>query len=421
MKRWILVLILIFSSLFAFSEDFSTIFGDVSEFFENTDTNTGLTIFPILMIPLGGKYAGMGTAYTAVASDAGFLEANPSASSGLKYTELSLIHNNWISDSNLEGVIYTMRFNDLGIGFGGKFLYVPFTEYDTWGERAVNTVDDVEKVSKGYYSENLLTMNISYNFFSSYYFYGLAIGTNLKFAYRHVPTVFYPESSQSIAAFMADLGILTKFNLLKFYASRERNLSFGAVVKNLGPKYKEEPLPTEATFGMAYAPIRPVTLAFDFNLPFSFDPVNYPAEEWNIAAGMDVVFTDFFSIQGGFRVRGSNPRITLGSTIDLAKITFVATWTLDMTTQYDTLDKFSVEAKFKLGDRGRGALQNRLDDLYTAGLEEYADGNMEKALTYLNDLIELDPHFQPAQELIEIIRRALVLQREMEALQQVEE
>ena len=76
MKRSLLLLLLIFVSFSAFGDDFSTIFGDVSEFFENTDTNTGLTIFPILMIPLGGKYAGMGTAYTAIADDAGFLESN---------------------------------------------------------------------------------------------------------------------------------------------------------------------------------------------------------------------------------------------------------------------------------------------------------------------------------------------------------
>ena len=425
MKRCFLALVLLCIPFFASGEDFSTIYGDIGDLFQNPDPNTGLTIFPILGIPSGGKYASMGTAFTAVASDAGFLEANPSASSGLKYTELSLIHNNWISDSNLEGVIYTMRFNDLGIGFGGKFLYVPFTEYNTFGEREVNTVDvrgtPVDKVSRGYYSENLFTMNISYNFFSSYYFYGLAVGSNLKFAYRHVPSVFYPETNQSTAAFMADIGILTKFNLFKFYASRDRNLSFGAVVKNLGPTYREEPLPTEATFGVAYAPIRPVTLAFDFNLPFSLYPQLFPAEQWYIASGLDVVFTDFFSLQGGFRIRGSNPRITMGSTIDLSKITFVVTYTLDLTTQFDNLDKFSVEAKFKLGDRGRGDLQARMDDLYTAGLEEYAEGNLEKSLVYLNDLIELDPRFQPATELVEIIRRALVLQREMESLQQVEE
>ena len=48
----------------------------------------------------------MGTAFTAVADDSSFLEANPSASSLLETTELSVTHNNWIADTSVEGVIY---------------------------------------------------------------------------------------------------------------------------------------------------------------------------------------------------------------------------------------------------------------------------------------------------------------------------
>jgi len=415
-KKFLLLAVFIFILILSgTAEDFSTVYGSISEMFENPDPNTGLTAFPTLLIPLGGKYEGMGTAFTAVADDSSFLEANPSASSLLKYTELSLVHNNWIADSNLEGVIYTVRFNDLGIGFGGKFLYVPFTEYNSWGER----------VSRGYYSESIATANISYNFFSSYYFYGVSVGANLKAAYRHLPSQFYSGyeglENQSTAMILGDFGILSRFNLLKFYASRSRNFSIGAVVKNLGPYAMQEPLPTEGTVGLAYSPIRPLTLSVDFNFPFSFKPEEFPAEEWNVASGMDVAFTDFFSVQGGFQIRGSNPRISLGSAIDLEKITLIINSTLDMTTQYSNADHFSVEAKFKLGDRGRAALQSKIDDLYTAGLEEYADGNFERALGYLRKLIELDPRYQPASELIEIITRAVNLQEEMESIQQVEE
>ena len=421
MKRLLFLIALSLLSAGIYAEDFSSVYGNIGDLFQNPDQNTGLTVFPLLRIPLGGRYEGMGTAFTAVADDAGFLEANPSGSSGLAYTELSVLHNNWIADSNMEGVIYTVRFNDLGIGFGGKFLYVPFTEYNAWGER----------VSKGYYSESLATANISYNFFSSYYFYGLSVGTNLKVAYRNVPGVFYapPEGAtkeetkaynQSALAVMLDVGVLTRFNVLKFFASRKRNFSLGAVVKNMGPNAKEEPLPAEATFGIAYAPIRPLIVAFDFNFPFSFNKADFPAEEWNIATGIDIVFTDFFSVQSGFRIRGSNPRISLGSTVDLEKVTFVVNYTLDMTTQFNAFDKFSIEAKFNLGDRGRGELTAKIDDFYTASLEEYADGNLEKAMSFLEDVMLLDPDFQPATELYKIIQRAIVLQREMESIQQVE-
>ena len=97
------------------------------------DTNTGLRSFPTLLIPMGGLAEGMGTAYTAVSRDAGYIEYNPAGSSLLPTSELALYHHSWIADSNIEGVVYTIRFDDLGIGFGGKFLYVPFTAYNDWG------------------------------------------------------------------------------------------------------------------------------------------------------------------------------------------------------------------------------------------------------------------------------------------------
>ena len=211
MKPLVLVILLAIVSSFALAEDFSDVYGQSSSFTDLfADPNTGGTAFPILMVPSGGKYEGMGTAFTAVAFDSGFLESNPSASSVLDYTELSFLHHNWIADTRLEGVIYTMRFNDLGIGFGGKFLYVPFTGYDEWGE----------STGGGYYSESIATANVSYNFLSSYSFFGLAVGANLKIAYRSVPQVDYPDQSTAIG--MVDLGALTRFNFLKFYTSRSK-------------------------------------------------------------------------------------------------------------------------------------------------------------------------------------------------------
>ena len=137
MKRTLLFVAIVFllgAPLFAdFSDFYYKLNSALSGF---ADPNTGLTAFPTLLIPMGGKYEGMGTAYTAVAMDSGYLEANPSASSSLEATELAFYHHSWIADSNLEGLVYTVRFDDLGIGVGGKFLYVPFTEYNEWGERA---------------------------------------------------------------------------------------------------------------------------------------------------------------------------------------------------------------------------------------------------------------------------------------------
>ena len=387
---WVSVL-LIAISFSAGGLDMAEIYDKAEEFSDIfSDPNTGLTVFPTLMVPTGGKYEGMGTAYSAVALDSGYMEANPSASSVLDNTELSFLHNNWIADSNLEGGVYTMRLNDLGIGFGGKFLYVPFSSYNDFGER----------IGSGYYSETVATANVSYNFFSSYHFYGVALGANVKVAYRSVPAT--TVSDQSALAGLLDVGALTRLNFLKFYSSRSKNFSIGVVLKNLGPMVKNEPLPTAVTLGLAYSPFRPIIIAYDLNIPVGY---GQGAEQINMAGGLDVSVTDFFSIQSGFNYRGANPRFTLGGSVDLKNVSFVANYTLDLSTQFEAFDRFSIEAKINLGDEGRLALRNRVDEYYLIGVEEFADGNLDKAIAAFERAIELDPGFVPAIDYLAEVKR----------------
>ena len=237
-----LALLLLTASFSLFATDFNDIYGGAAGRFDFLqDPNTGLTVFPTLTIPMGGEYEGMGTAYTAVARDSSSFEANPAASATMRYTELSVMHNNWIADTNIESVVYTNRRDNLGYAFAGKFLYVPFTGYDHWGERA----------GAGYYSEGVTLANISKNFLGDYYFDGISLGANLKAAYRYVSPAI--ATGQSAVGIMTDLGMLTRFDFAKPYYSRDKNAAVGMVVKNLGPNVLGEPLPKSVTFGVAYS------------------------------------------------------------------------------------------------------------------------------------------------------------------------
>ncbi|MFW6343474.1 MAG: UPF0164 family protein [Sediminispirochaetaceae bacterium] len=409
-----LVILLLFLSLHpqsGYTEDLSDFYFDYSSFADSPlfrDPNTGRTIFPTLLVPMGGKYEGMGTAYTAVADDSGYIEANPAGSSLLAKTELSLHHNNWIADSSLESAVYTVRDNNLGLGFAGKFLYLPFTAFNEWGDRD----------SRGYISESVLTANISYNFLSSYNFHGISLGSSVKLGYRNIPSAVYPD--QSIFTAMTDIGALTRFNFLKAYPSRDKNFSLGIAAKNLGLPSDGEPLPSLASAGLSYSPLRPLTLALDINYPFAF---SLPSEEWEkayFAGGMDVRFTDFLSIHSGFTHRGGNPRFSLGSGLELEKMKINLNYTLDMTTQLHSADRFSIEANMDLGDRGRGAAQERLEEYYTAGLDSYTEGDYERAIKFWEAALDIDPTFQPASENIQIAQRSLSLQRTMRELEKVE-
>jgi tetratricopeptide (TPR) repeat protein len=414
-KRLFSTLFLLFSLTLYSADlaDFYSAFTSLSSLPFFSDKNTGLTVFPTLLVPMGGLYEGMGTAYTAVSIDSGFIESNPAGSSLLDYTELTLNHNNWIADTNIEGVVYTTRFDNLGIGIGGTFLYVPFIGYNRWGEEEAS----------GYYSETIATMNLSYNFFSSYYFYGISLGANIKAAYRHIPEELYADKdvgNQSSPAIMTDIGFISRFNFLKFYAARERNFSVGAVVKNLGPDVQNEPLPTIATGGISYSPIRPILISFDYNYPFSLSLPADQWEKWNIAAGINAVVTDFFSIHAGFSHRGSNPKITIGSGLILEKINININYTLDMTTQLTAVDKFSIEATVPMGDGGRKVDSRKVDEYYIAGLESYAKGDLNKAIEFWKVVLEIDPTFQPASENLIVAQTSITLQKNMEALHVVE-
>jgi hypothetical protein len=358
------------------------------------DPNTGLTSFPTLLVPLGGISEGMGTAYAAVSLDSGFIESNPAASSIMNSAELAFYHHNWIADSNLEGVVYTTRFNDLGIGVGGKFLYVPFTAYNEWG--AAGATD--------YISETIGTLNVSYNFLSDYYFKGIAAGANLKVAYRSIPSVF--ALNQSAVAVMADMGLRTSFNFLKFYNAQEKNFALGLVVKNLGfSSLSDETLPQSLTGGFAWSPLRPWTIAVDGNIPFSL-PGQTPAP----AVGSTVAITSFLSVQGGFLASASNPKISVGAALDIGTLDLTMNYNLDLSGSVNPVDKFSVEARFLLGDSGRAAAAQRADELYLQGVEAYAAGDLVKAIDLWRQVLAIDPRYVPASDNIKTAQETLALQ-----------
>jgi hypothetical protein len=386
---------------------FSDWYGDVANRYALEEVeNTGLTVFPTLGIPIGGEYEAMGTAYTAGARDVTFLEANPAASADLENTELALFHNNLIADTNMEGLGYTTRIEDFGVGVGGKFLHVPFTEYNDFG---------VQQGSDRY-SEAVVTANISYNFLNSFYFNGVAVGANLKAAYRRMPAVpSLDANKQSAAGLMTDIGVLSRFNFLKFFPSRTRNFAVGTVIRNLGPNVLGEPLPTNWTTGIAYAPLRPVLLGFDLTVPMTpFSPL--PAERIGYATGVAVTVTDFFVMRSGFQLKGGNPRVTMGGSVTIEDLTVTVNYTLDMTTQLTAFDRFSVQAGFALGDRGRGDRQELVRTLYLDALQAFAAGDLEETIELTRRIVELDSTFQPAVETLQMAERMQSLQDQMDAI-----
>jgi hypothetical protein len=263
------------------------------------------------------------------------------------------------------------------------------------------------------------------------------VGINIKPAFRFVPDYADSDSdeltidtdevipgsgaSQSAIALMGDLGFLYRGNFLKFYNSRDENFSLALVMKNFGIpdvtfKLMEDPLPSAVVAGVAYRPIRPVLVSFDYTVPVNMYDIAL-SEKPSYAAGFSVTISQFLSMWGGLRLKAGGTRITVGSAIALEKVTFDITYTLDLATQIQALNRVSVGVRLDLGDRGRSRIDRQVDEFYLAGLDSYSQGNDTDAKRLWQEALALNAHFEPAQEGLSAIRAAEELQQRVNWMQ----
>jgi tetratricopeptide (TPR) repeat protein len=115
-----------------------------------------------------------------------------------------------------------------------------------------------------------------------------------------------------------------------------------------------------------------------------------------------------------------NVRLTLGSAVELRKVSFDVNYTLDLLTQLTPLNRVSIGVRFYLGDQGRQALSDRVDELYLAGLNAYSQGNNNEARYYWEEALQLNPRFTPAMEGLAIIRRSQELEDRINDMQRLD-
>ena len=411
----------------SFPLDMSDAGSTLADVFEwATDDNEGLTTFRSLNIPVGGRSESLGSACTALCDDISFFDYNPAASSVLPHTELAVFHNAWIADSAMETISATSRDGNFGYGAQVKCFYVPFSEYNLYGDR----------VGGSYYTETSATLNASYNFLAGYDFKGLAVGVNTRFSWRGVPDYTDNQTDeiisgsgleQSALAVMADLGVLLRFNFLKNFADRNPNLSFGLSLNNAGAAFTgfgssvgiDDPLPTRLSVGAAYRVFAPILLTAEIRKPLNFMDFS-SSGALSIASGMEISVTRFFNFDMGFLVQGGNPRISIGSAFDIKGVQLSVCYTFDLTSSANPVNHISLGAKLRLGDQGRAERQKQIDALYTQGLEYYAAGNLEKAIMQWNQALQLDKRFDPAIDGIKAARKSLELYRHIADIQSLD-
>ena len=403
------------------NQSLSKIFGD-----SMIDANEGMTIFRSLNIPVGGRVESLGTAFTGVADDISFFDYNPAGSAVMEKTEVALFHNAWIADSAMETIAGTIRNGNLGMGAQLKCFYVPFTEYNMYGER----------VAGSYYSETTATANISYNFLAGYNFKGIAVGANVRGGWRSMPD--YTDNAtdeiisgsglrQSALALMTDIGVLLRFNGGKFYSNREPNIRLGLSLNNLGFALTgfgssvkvDDALPTRISAGLSYRPFAPLLFSLEFRKPIHLQSLS-SSGKWSAGTGIEIIITRFFAVRTGFLLQGGNPRISLGSGFDIRGIQVQVNYTFDLTSSAAPVNHISLGAKVRFSDRGRALRQKHIDELYTRGLNQYSLGDYNSARETWNEVLALDSRFDPAIEGLKAIERTENLYKRIVEIQSLD-
>ena len=339
------LMLLLLPVIAAPSLDFASLYDLWADRFEeDIDPNVGMTSFPSLLIPVGGRYEGMGTAATASSGEAALIEANPAGSAAMQGSEIAFHHREWIGDTSIEEIAYAASFGPFGMGVLAKHLYTPFTAYDAFGERAAS----------GYFSETVGLLNASLSFVSTPRF-GLAMGVNAKIAFRYVKDTIAPE--QSAYALPLDLGLLVGAKLLDLSPADRRNLSLGVALKNFGFPRTDSvaPLPTVLAVGLEYSPFAALRITGDVTLPLSLDGSDETPERIHYAAGAEVLITPFLSIHAGAVLKPGNPRVSLGTAITLGSIELVTNYAVDLMNGMNPLDTFSLASTIALPGGGREA------------------------------------------------------------------
>jgi len=145
---------------------------------------------PMLKLIYGSRAISLGGAYSGVASDVYYMDSNPAGGDPSRVFKVSLIHQEWIEDVNFEGIRLSRGITDqLYLGLGFTYLYLPFTYYDEFGYSDGKTYT---------ISQCMGMLNAGYKFRDI----NLAIGANAKFFYNHVPEALY--AGQSYFLFAAD-------------------------------------------------------------------------------------------------------------------------------------------------------------------------------------------------------------------------
>jgi len=274
-------------------------------------SNAGVTAAPVLTVPLGARALGMGTAFTAVASDDSALEYNPAGLSQLNAQDLEFTYIAGAGQSSLQQLSYAGPTKFTGITDNGYTTAAGTVLLSQAGTIQVNTLNPdgslggsstlqagSDVVVEGGYSERVGSTPFQVK--DASYDVDHFVGLGAKYLNSTLAQTYHAS------AVAADVGYLVR--------QPQTGWSFGASALNLGSKLKyldvADPLPATARMGVAWETEDPGL----HNLIVSADSdYDLFARVYHVNAGAEYFWLKTYGLRVGYQFnRPDQAGLTLG-------------------------------------------------------------------------------------------------------------